>query len=87
MTITLFYTSYDSSIFIQCDNYHHVIFPSLQGSVLITIRLVFLAVRCSRHRPLQKRERTEKEYGYFRLFEKLMCSNERSTKFESLYHR
>ena len=36
-------------------------------------------------RPLQKREKTGKEYGFFRLFEKLRYSNERSTKFESLY--
>ena len=34
--------------------------------------------------PLQKRERTGKKYGFFRLFEKLRYSNERSAKFESL---
>ena len=37
------------------------------------------------HRPLEKREKTGKEYGCFCLFEKLRYSNERSTKFESLY--
>ena len=34
----------------------------------------------SLNRALQKRERTGKEYGCFRLFEKLRYSNERSTK-------
>ena len=33
------------------------------------------------HRPSQKRERTGKEYGCFRLFEKLRYSYERSTIF------
>ena len=36
------------------------------------------------NRPLQKRERTGQENGCFP-FEKLICSNKRSTKFESLY--
>ena len=36
------------------------------------------------YRQLQKRERTGKECGCFRLLEKLRYSNERATKFESL---
>ena len=38
------------------------------------------------NRPLQKHERIGKEYGCFEnfcLLEKLRCSNERSTKFET----
>ena len=37
------------------------------------------------HRPFQKRERTGTSLVVFRLFKKLRHSNERSTKFESLY--
>ena len=37
------------------------------------------------NRLLKTRERTGKSMVVFRLFEKLICSNERSTKFESLY--
>ena len=38
------------------------------------------------YRPLQKRERTGKEYCCFPFFEKLRYSNKRSTIFQSLYH-
>ena len=49
---------------------------------LLTERIKAIA----HYRQLQKRERTGKDYGCLRLFEKLRYSNERSSKFESLCH-